>query len=61
RRAVSEGVPALVPAGDRGLPGLGVDVVVVDAFTPGRELSIEPQQRRGRGELLVGRLSGAAT
>jgi hypothetical protein len=33
--------------------------VVIDTFGPGREMAVEFEQRRGRGELLSGQLGGA--
>src|SRR5680860_985211 len=52
-------VPAVGPACQRALPGLGVDLVVVDAFHPGGEQGVELEQGRRRGEAALGELGGA--
>jgi len=58
-RAVAGPLPAVVPPGQRRLPGLGVHVVVIDGLHPRGEPGVEFEQARSVGELLLGQLRGA--
>ena len=58
-RAVPGGLPAVVPPGQRCLPGLGVHLVVIGRLDPRGEQPVELEQRSGRCQPWLGQVGGA--